>query len=350
MEARYDVTIGLPVYNVEKYIRRSLLSALDQDFNGEIEIFIVNDCTKDQSMSIIEELKNIHPKGKNIHLINQPENKGLSAARNEIIENFHGKYLFFMDSDDYISKDCIRKLFVEAEAKNADVVYGALATIDEKGNPLDIGQDYLIQEYKALCNKDEFASFAFQNMHQHLRDYVTNVLFRDAFIKNNNLKFKNVRFYEDVMFSADLVPLVEIGIIIPDITYYYIIRHNSLSNYQGRLRIELDEIKTFIYIFNYIKNKNKELKDKPYYEARCARSMVQMLFILSGVLKNRKVITPPLTNNMIKDAMKHPASFSEIIKFKRYKLINLAFYVIGILPSFFSVYVIILIAKYKRLI
>jgi len=350
MNQDYDVTIGIPIYNVERYIEKSLLSALNQVFNGKIEILLVNDQTKDNSMDIVRNLVDSHPNGKNIHIIDHVENQGLSGARNTLIDHFQGRYLYFMDSDDYISSDCIDKLYKEAEMHQADVVYGALTTVDENGNPKDVGQAYLRQEYKVLLKKDEFASYVFRDMHQYLRDYVVNTLYRDTFIKNNHLKFQVVRFYEDVMFSADLVPLVSRGVIIPDITYYYIIRNNTLSNYQGRDKIELDEIKTFIEIFSYIKNKNKVLKDKPYFEARCARSMVQMLFIISGALKNRRIITPPLTNKMIRDAMKHPISFFEIIRFKKHKTVNLGFYTIGIMPNWISASIVTCIAKFKHLI
>ena len=350
MNQDYDVTIGVPIFNVEKYIEKSILSALNQDFSGRIELLIVNDKTKDNSMEIINNIKNHHSNGNNVHIINHLTNQGLSAARNTIIDNFKGKYLYFMDSDDFISTDCIRKLYNEAEQIQADVVYGALKTVDENGDFTDIGQNYLKQEYKVFCEKDEFASYVFRDMHQYLRDYVTNTLFRDTFIKNNNLKFKLVRFYEDVIFSADFVPLISKGIIIPDTTYYYVIRENSISNYQGRVKIDLNEIKTFIEIFTYIKNKNKELKEKAYYEARCARSMVQMLFIISGALKNRKIIQPPITNKMIKDAMRHPASFSEIIKFKKHKFVNMGFYFIGIMPSWAATAIVTYIAKLKKII
>jgi glycosyltransferase involved in cell wall biosynthesis len=350
MNSNFDITIGIPIYNVEKYIKKSLLSALNQDFDGKIEILIINDSTKDNSMTIVNSIANSHPNGKNIRILNQPENKGLSIARNTIIDNCQGEYLLFMDSDDYISNDCINILYKEAISHNADVVYGAIKTVDENGAPLDIGQEYLIQEYKVLCKKDEFGSYVFRDMHQYVRDYATNTLFNVSFIKKNNFYFKSVRFYEDVMFSADIVPLVSRGVIVPNVTYYYVIRSNSLSNYQGREKINLEEIKQFINIFTYIKNKNKFLKDKPYYEARCARSMVQMLFILSGALKNRKVITPPLSNRMIKDAMKHPASLLEILRFKKHCLVNLLFYVIGILPSWLSAAIVIGIAKKKKLI
>ena len=114
--------------------------------------------------------------------------------------------------------------------------------------------------------------------------------------------------------------------------------------------IDLKEIEDFISIYTYIKDKNISLKDKPYYEARCARSMAQMFFIISGALKNRHIIKPNLTIRMLKKAMKHPIPLKEILRFKKFKLNNLMYYSIGIMPNMLSVATIFVVAKIKHLI
>ena len=325
MATTYDVTVGIPVYNVEHYIRKCLLSILDQTFDGNLEILVVNDCCTDNTMEIIRELQETHPKGQQIFCHTQSENLGIGMSRNLIIEKAQGKYLLFVDSDDYITPDCIQKLYAEAEKNQAEVVYGSVKTINT-----NVELSYLSQPYKVFNKPDELASYAFQNLHENLRNYIWN--------------------NEDVIFSTDMVPLVTKAILLPDVTYYYVIRDNSLSNLQGRTTINLQEIMEFIDIYTYVKNKNQSLKGKPYYEARCARSMTQMLYIVSGLIKNRKIITPALTNKTIKDAMKHPASLLEIMTFKRYKMANLAFYVLGVLPGWLTVFIITVIAKYKHLL
>lgn len=350
MTTYYEVTIGIPVYNVEKYIRNSLLSALNQDFEGCIEILVVNDNSSDKSMDIVRELQESHPIGQNIHIINHAENLGVGVSRNDILDNAKGRYLFFLDSDDYITSNCIENLYKKAEKYEAEVVYGSVETVNTQGTTIDIGCSYLHQPNAIFNEPDELASFVFQNLHENLRNYVWNTLFNISFIRNNGLRFPEIRFHEDVIFSTDMIPLVTKGVLISDITYYYVIRDHSLSNLQGRSSISIEEIKEFISIYTYVKNKNNSLKDKPYYEARCARSMTQMLYIISGVLKNRKVIKPSLDNKSIKDAMIHPASLKEIINFRKYRIANLAFYSLSILPSWMTVAIITIIAKYKRLL
>lgn len=350
MAVNYDVTVGMPVYNVEHYVRKSLTSVLDQTFPGTIEVLVVDDCGTDASMRIVEELKASHTRGEHVCIVRQPVNRGVGAARNLIIEQARGRYLFFLDSDDYITPDCIGKLYEQAERHQTDVVYGSLQTVAPDGSPLDIGQDYLHLPSMTFEQTDAFASYVFQDTHAHLSDYMVNILYRKAFLDSHHLRYPNLRFHEDVVFSADVVPLVTRAVLLPDVTYAYVIRDNSLSNYQGRKAITLQEIETFFRIYTYVKDKNKSLRDKPYYEARCARSMTQMLFIVSGALKNRAVIHPPLSDQSIRQAMRHPASLAQVLRFRRHRWVNLAFCLIGLLPARLCVWVVSLIAKRKHLL
>ena len=105
------VTIGFPVYNVEQFVEKSLLSALNQDFSYDYEIIVVDDCGKDHSMRIVNNIKECHPKGHIINIIRQTQNKGVAEARNAVIRQAAGKYIFFLDSDDYISKGCLTTLY-----------------------------------------------------------------------------------------------------------------------------------------------------------------------------------------------------------------------------------------------
>lgn len=350
MSKAYDVTIGIPVYNVEHYIRRSLDSALNQQFQGSIELLILDDCSTDKSMNVVREIKENHPKGHHIRIINHHDNLGIGISRNEIIDNAQGKYLFFLDADDFITSDCIDKLYYQAEFHQTDVVYGSGRTVNGLGEPIDIGINYLSQPEKIFKEKDELASFAFQDTHIHLRDYIVNILFNRSFLLNHHLRFPSIRFHEDVIFSADLVPAVSRAILLPDLTYEHVIRKNSLSNYQGRTKINLDEIQEFISIYTYVKDKNKSLKSKKYYEARCARSMAQMFFIVCGILKNRQIIKPSPNNEMLRKAMKHPASIKEILTFKKFMITNLLYYSLGIMPNSLSIAAIYIIAKFKHIL
>ena len=349
-EYKYKVTVGMPVYGVELYIRKCMLSVLNQTFADDIEILAVDDLGPDKSVEIIKELQATHPRGKNIRILTQPRNMGCWAARNRVLEEAQGEYIMLVDSDDYISEDCIEKLYAQAVEHQAEAVFGSVLPVNTEGQPIDIGQGFLNQPYMVLKGDDALANFANKDVHPTLRDFIWNILFRHDFIEQHHIRFKQARFNDDMICSCDMVPLVTSAVLIPDHTYYYVIRDNSLSNYQHRKEIKLDEIKEFIRIYSYLKNKCLELRSKSYFETRCTKGMILMFFMICGVLKNRDRITPALTDDMVKAAMKHPLSLTDILRFRQHRLVNLGFYVIGQLPARLAVGCITLLGKKKHLL
>lgn len=113
------LSIIVPVYNVEKYIERCLLSLLNQDIpKDEYEIIVVDDGTPDISTEIAQDIADDNENIKVIHR----ENGGLSAARNTGLEHAHGRYIFFVDSDDYIKQNVLSSILCSAESRNLDLL------------------------------------------------------------------------------------------------------------------------------------------------------------------------------------------------------------------------------------
>ena len=114
-----DISVTVPVYNVEKYLARCLNSILGQTFKGEFEIICVDDGSTDKSGEILDEFAKRYPdKIKAIHQHNQ----GLSEARNTALKHVTGKYTMFVDSDDCLEKNALESLYDYAESHKADVV------------------------------------------------------------------------------------------------------------------------------------------------------------------------------------------------------------------------------------
>lgn len=350
MDYKYKVSIGMPVYGVEKYIRKCLLSVLNQTFQDEIEILVVDDLGPDKSMDIVREIQTSHPNGKTIRILTQPKNMGCWAARNRILDEAQGKYLLLVDSDDYLSEDAVEKMYEAAEKYQAEVVYGSVESVDENGNSANFSQGDMKLPFKTLLKKDELASYANQNLHATLYNFIWNVLIQMDFLKKHQLRFHETRFADDILFETDMQPLIEKAVLLPYDTYYYVLRPGSLSNFQHRNEIKLSEIEQYIKIYSYIKNQVHELKKKPYYEIRCAKVMIYMFYIICGAIKNREKITPHLSDAMIRNAMKHPVKFREIVIFKKYKFTNFIFWFIGSLPASLSVFALRRLGKYKKLL
>lgn len=114
------VSVIVPVYGVEKYIARCAKSILSQSLN-DLEIIFVNDCTKDNSMSILTKIIDDFP-NRNIIIINKTRNEGLPQARRTGYNVSNGEYVIFFDSDDWVETDCIEKMYKVAKKKSSDIV------------------------------------------------------------------------------------------------------------------------------------------------------------------------------------------------------------------------------------
>jgi glycosyltransferase involved in cell wall biosynthesis len=117
------ISIIVPIYKVENYIERCVRSLLEQTYT-DIEYIFVDDCSPDNSVSILEEIVEEYPSRINqIRIISHEENMGLPAARNTGLKVAIGDYIFHCDSDDYVKKDMIEKMYQTAKEKDADIVW-----------------------------------------------------------------------------------------------------------------------------------------------------------------------------------------------------------------------------------
>ena len=103
------VSMLIPIYGVEKFIERCAISLFEQTYQN-IEYIFVNDCTKDDSINVLERVINRYPNRKPfVRIINHAQNKGLAGARNTAVANATGEFIMHVDSDDYVDKEIVRK-------------------------------------------------------------------------------------------------------------------------------------------------------------------------------------------------------------------------------------------------
>src|SRR5690606_37960744 len=113
------LSVIIPVYNVEKYVAQCLDSVLDQNFEpNDYEIIVVNDGSTDGSLAIVQDYANKH---KHIKLIDK-KNGGVGSARNCGMDHAQGKYIYFIDSDDYLIPNCLNVLVDTCERHKLDVL------------------------------------------------------------------------------------------------------------------------------------------------------------------------------------------------------------------------------------
>lgn len=338
---KYDVTIGVPVYKSVDYVRRALESALAQTYSS-IEFLIVDDAGNDGSIDVVQSVKETHPRGGDIHIINHEENLGVSASRNDIIDNAKGDYLYFMDSDDVIAENTIELMMQNVSQYDAEIVFGSYKKIETSGKDN-------IYQYPALqlLKKDELASFAYRK-YAGIQASACNYLVKTSILRDNNHRFIDTSFWEDFVFTFDLVTLISRAVLLPDITYSYICRENSLSNYQQRDLISKDEIQHNIKAINHLKQTSHQLCDKLYFPNRCYNIVMTKFYIACNILKRRHAIIPYVSNHEIKALMTHPVSFFKICSFHNARFKNLFLYFLGVLPDFLCVFIIRCIGKVKK--
>ncbi len=265
------ISIIVPVYNVEKYIKRCLDSLVNQTFS-DIEIIIVNDKTPDNSMEICYEYAKIDSR---IKIFNKQLNEGLGITRNYGIEKSQGNYIAFVDSDDYVSLDMCEKLYEAAIRSDADVVYGGIYYDDNNGNIRTKKYTDNIKIIKDSNVKDLLLDLI-GTKPQEKDDTVMEVSVWKSIFKREIFMKKNIRFVserkfisEDVIFNIDYLSECKCVVIIPDCIYYYSVNPKSLSKV-----FRTDRFKKVKLLYHEIIRKLDYLYDKEIYEIRVDRFLI----------------------------------------------------------------------------
>ena len=340
---RYDVTIGIPVYNSEAYIRRAMESAMAQTYCS-VELLIVDDGSIDDSLCVIESILKESERAENVRVISHRNNMGVSATRNEIINKAEGEYLFFMDSDDEIANFTISLLMDNARRYDAEMVFGSYEKIEIDGQRK-------VYKYPSVqfLEREQLARFAYRK-YAGIQASACNYLIKTSLLRDNNLCFIDANFWEDFVFTFELVTYVSRAVLLPDITYSYYCREGSLSHYQKRLNIPKAEVLNNVRAINHLKDSSCVYKDKDYFPNRCLAIVLTDFYISCNVIKKRKNIVPAISNKEIRSFMRHPALLSQIVHFKQSRFKNLIFFVVSASPPFVCVFFIWLLGKIKSLI
>lgn len=218
------VSVIIPIYGVEKYISDCLNSVMKQSYTNDIECILINDCTKDQSIEIAKNLIENYDGNINFKIYEHSVNGGLSAARNTGILEAKGDYLYFLDSDDYITPDCIKVLAETAQKfpKAQIVQAGAEATTK--------GFEYLSLKSTKLKEYTEDKRYIKREMLMaHYPPTAWNKLIKRDWLLKHNLFFKEGLLHEDDYWNFFAAKHVTAYAICKQDTYIYNIRPGSIT-------------------------------------------------------------------------------------------------------------------------
>jgi len=216
-----NISIIIPIYNVGPYIKDCLHSVLNQTCK-KLEIVIVNDQTMDNSMEIVNQVLNERKTPFQVKIVNHDVNRGLSAARNTGIEHSSGDYLFFLDSDDEITPNCIESLSEKAQSEEADIIIGdySVAGSNSFFPPLKLGS-------RSLKRKREIIR---SYMKESIYVMAWNKLIKKDFVLAHNLFFREGLIHEDCLWSFQCICQAETITILKEKTYIYKVRENSIKS------------------------------------------------------------------------------------------------------------------------
>ena len=210
MKKNNKISVIVSVYNTEKYVEKCIESILNQTYSN-LELILIEDKSTDHSLEILRKYK----ERKNVVLIENPQNRGLSYSRNIGLKNSSGDYIGYIDSDDYIEPDYYEKLY-EALIKNkADIAVCDMKLYYEKTKTFQINRG---------CDGNKTIDF----INNGLAASACNKLFKRQIIEK--YPFAEGKVNEDI---AVVVPaLLEAKKIqyVPDVYYYYVQRENSIQN------------------------------------------------------------------------------------------------------------------------
>lgn len=207
------VSVIVPAYNASRYIEKCLDSLVSQTLK-DIEIIVVNDASKDNTLDIIKAYQKEYD---NIVLINHETNKGIGRTRNDAIEQAKGEYIGFVDSDDYVAEDMFEKYYEFARNNKLDMVYaGHYEDHDGQLKKIDVPDfDFSVLD----INPELLVSFEYGPWSK---------IYRTEIIKKNNIRFPETLKYEDMPFVCIAMDYCRIGKLDGNY-YYYVVHSNSES-------------------------------------------------------------------------------------------------------------------------
>lgn len=236
------VSVIIPVYNTYDYLVKCIDSVLAQTLK-EIEIIVVNDGSTDNSLKIL----NQYVATNSIILIDK-NNEGQGVARNRALDICRGKYISFVDSDDYIENDMLEKMYKKAENNKLDITICNYKVVDEKSNEINNNISY---DNSEIINSNECMKRFLTN--NTVEGFSWNKLFASELFKKNNIRYPTNMKYEDIPAVFNLIFISNRIGFVNEKFYYYVQRSQSTTN-QLNLKNNEDFVMSMKMVHDILKN------------------------------------------------------------------------------------------------
>lgn len=244
----YKVSLIVPIYGVERYIRQFAESALGQTYD-QVQFVFVNDGTKDRSMEILDELieeKYSHLKER-ILIVNK-ENGGLPSARKAGLDVAEGEYILFADSDDWLQTDALEKIMAKAGQTGADIIYFDL--IKEYGHKTSYKRE---REYTAQTKQDYIINIFNYKSH----GYTVTKCFRKRLYTDNIIYFPKLGMHEDIYLMSQIIFYAESLVHLPEALYHYRKDNPQAMCAQDRNKRHLNSARNLLDLYEHYRDNLK---------------------------------------------------------------------------------------------
>lgn len=283
------ISIIIPTYNTEKYIEKAIKSVMEQTYQN-FELLIVDDCSKDNTKEICKKYVGQY---ENIELIEKSKNVGVSDSRNIGLSRATGKYIYFMDSDDYLEKDMLQGLIDIMNKYQPNLISTGFFSEVEGQNIVD----KIFSEEKFYENKEEIKKDFIMMWEKHIYYNVWNKLYVKEIIDRYNIRFPNYNWGEDIKFNQDYLMYVNKLYNTSKCYYHYIKERNgsTTKRYQEKLfETRIRENSEFIEFFTQYGIREEDYAEfiaKRYIERTlgCIENLFHKECKLSLIEKRKKI-------------------------------------------------------------
>ena len=260
------VSVIVPVYNVEKYLRKCLDSLVAQTLE-DIEILVINDSSPDASQTIIDEYKEKYPQIRSFI----KENGGVSSVRNYGLKVATGKYIGFVDGDDHVEKDMYEKLYDLAENSKANVAVCAYYYDED-------GKETIRTEYHYKDTREMLTRFY---------GVLWNKIYRKDYLDSLDFSFPEGRRFEDSSYLTHMALTMKDFVFTDEPLIHYVQRKGSLTNTSSRTVLDAIEMLKDLLAYYKAKGKDEEYRDELEYVF--IRFCLGNPFITASSISDKKV-------------------------------------------------------------
>lgn len=253
----YKVSIIIPVYNVEKYIKECLDSVLHQTLK-EIEVICINDCSPDNCLEILNEYAQ---KDERVRVIDLKENQGMGNARNLAIQEAKGKYIMFLDSDDFLEPQAVEEAYKKISENDNDFVIFDMYYYYEETSEKNIYNKFS-NALKEARNQN-FIKIDDCDFNFFFAAYPINKIYKLSFLRKNEIYFPLYRFQEDLPFTIRTFAKSENFSYIDKALYNYRKKANGVMTYNQAEYYDY-VIKLHKNAYEYVKSINNKNLSKTY--------------------------------------------------------------------------------------